>query len=336
MMKKLPSQMRAIVQKEIGGDLSIVEIPIPKPAKGQVLVKMEFSSINPSDLSMLQGTYAHAPTFPLIPGIEGSGIVVSHGGGIIATIRKGKRVSCTATQSLGGCWAEYMVTSAMNVIPVDNNISFEQATALIVNPLTAISFIDIAKKMNQKVIVNNAAGGALGKMIQRYGISNGIDVISIVRSQQQLESLKAYGATNVIDSSWKNYKQKLKEVCQKLNAQLFFDAIGGDATADFVEISSEGSHIYLYANLSEEESHFDVRTLLQNKKAISGFYLGSYTSDLSLVKKLKSISKAQKLLKTDLKTEIKDIFEMDKVVDAIKSYKENMSGGKVLLKLSDI
>ena len=332
-MKKLPSAMRAIVQKELGGELSIIEIPIPKPEKGQVLVRMEFSSINPSDLSMLQGTYAEKPSFPIIPGIEGSGTVIAHGGGAIAMLRNGKRVSATSTHGLGGCWAEYMVTSAMNVIPIGKETSFEEATSLIVNPLTAISFMDIAKKNNHKVIVNNAAGGALGKMIQRLGLKNDIEVISIVRNQKQLESLKAYGANTVIDSSWANYKEKLKEACTKLDAKLYFDAIGGDSTADFVEVSPAGSHIYLYANLSEQEVHFNARTLLQNNKEIKGFYLGGYTADQNLIKTLGSINQAQKLLKTELKTDINQIYKMDKVNDAIAAYKSNMSGGKAVLQI---
>ena len=331
-MKKLPSVMHAIIQKELGGELSIIEMPIPTPEKGQVLVRMEFSSINPSDLSMLQGTYAEKPSFPIVPGIEGSGTVVAHGGGAIAMLRNGKRVSVTSTHGLNGCWAEYMVTSAMNVIPIDKEINFEEATSLIVNPLTAISFIDIAKKNNHKVIVNNAAGGALGKMIQRLGLKNGIEVISIVRNQKQLESLKAYGANTVIDSSWANYKEKLREACHKLDAKLYFDAIGGDSTADFVEVSPAGSHILLYANLSEQEVHFDARTLLQNNKEIKGFYLGSYTSEQNLIKTLGFIKQAQKLLKTELKTDIKAIYEMDEINKAIEAYRGNMSGGKILLK----
>ncbi len=326
--------MRAIIQSNSGKQLSVIEIPIPTPSKGQVLIKMEYASINPSDLSLLQGTYAEKPEYPLIPGIEGSGIVVAHGGGIIASLRKGKRVSCTATKSLGGSWAEYMVTSAMNVIPLDKDISFEEGTSLIVNPLTAISFIDIAKKLEQKTIVNNAAGGALGKMIQRIGLKNGIEVISIVRSQKQLDSLKSFGANNVIDSSWNNYKEKLKEICTKLDAKLYFDAIGGDSVSDFVEISPKESTIYLYANLSEQKAHFDVRTLLQNEKEIRGFYLGDYSSDLSLIKKLSNVKLAQNLIKNELKTDIREIFTMENINEAIESYKSNMSGGKVIVKLS--
>ncbi len=332
-MQKLPTRMRAIIQSSKGAPLEIKEIPIPKPKKGQVLIKMEYASINPSDLSLLNGTFANKPNFPLTPGIEGSGTVVAHGGGIIASLRNSKRVSCTATPPLGGSWSEYMLSSAMHVIPVDNNISFEQASSLIVNPLTAIGFINIAKKYGHKTIVNNAAGGALGKMIHRLAMNNNIKVISIVRNNNQMEELKKLGANTVIDSSWNNFEEELYKACYKFDAKLFFDAIGGNSTAEFVRNSPSGAHIYLYANLAEQMVQFDARTLLQNSKEIKGFFLGNYTSELSLIKKLGNIKTAQKLLTTDLQTKIAKTYNLQDVNKAIKEYSGNMSAGKVLLKM---
>jgi NADPH:quinone reductase-like Zn-dependent oxidoreductase len=334
-MDKLSSKMCAIIQPSKGVPLEIAEVPIPKPKKGQVLIKMENASINPSDLSLLNGTFANKPNFPIIPGIEGSGTVVGHGGGTIAMLRNGKRVSCTATPPHGGSWAEYMISSAMHVIPVDSNISFEQASSLIVNPLTAIGFVNIARKFGHKTIVNNAAGGALGKMVHRLAMKNNIEVISIVRSNNQLEELKKLGANTVINSSWNNYEEKLYEACHKFNAKLYFDAIGGNATAEFIRNSPSGSHIYLYANLSEHITQFDARTLLQNNKEIRGFFLGNYTSELSLIKKLRNIKTAQKLVKTELKTEISKIYDLHDVNKAIEEYSNNMSAGKILLKMWD-
>lgn len=327
--------MRAVIQPSKGAPLEIIEVPIPKPEKGQVLIKMEYASINPSDLSLLNGTFANKPNFPLIPGIEGSGTVVAQGGGAIAMLRNGKRVSCTATPPHGGSWAEYMLCSAMHVIPVDKSISFEQASSLIVNPLTAIGFINIAKKYGHKTIVNNAAGGALGKMIQRLGLKNNIEVISIVRNNNQMEELKKLGANTVIDSSWKNYEEELHKACHKFNAKLFFDAIGGNATSEFIRNSPSGAHIYLYANLSEQSPHFDARTLLQNNKEIKGFFLGNYSSELSLIKKLGNIKIAQKLLKQELQTNFIKKYDLVDINLAIEKYSGNMSKGKVLLKLGD-
>ena len=324
--------MKAVVQSEAGGLLKLMEIETPIPSDGQVLVKMEFASINPSDLSLLQGTYSGENKYPIVPGIEGSGEIVAFGAGLLPKLRMGKRVSCTSTANLGGSWAEYMLTSAMHVIPISKNISFESATSLIVNPLTAIAFIDIAKKKKHSSIVNNAASGALGKMLIRLSKAGKINLINIVRSQTQKEQLKAFGAKYILDSSSTNYANELKEICQKLDARLFFDAIGGQATSDFVNASPMGSKIYVYANLSETESKFDPRTLLQQRKEIKGFFLGHYSAEQSLVKTLGSIKRAKKLLYQELKTDIANTFKLDEVQQAIEQYSKNMSQGKILLK----
>ena len=324
----------AVLQKEAGGPLYFEEIPTPKPEKGEVLVKMEYSPINPSDLSFLQGSYAEKPSYPAIPGIEGSGTVVASGGGFIANLRKGKRVTCTSTHGKGGSWSEYMVTSAMNVIPIKSNTSFEQAASLIVNPLTAIAFIDIAKKGKHKVIFNNAAGGALGKMIVRLGQANQIKVISMVRNENQVKALKALGADFVINQTNHDFRQELKKIMQQLRPTLILDAVGGPMMEELVEFSPEGSIIMPYANLSEEKSAFDPRKLLQQDKKIIGFFLGNYTSKQNILKVLKSTKVAQKLIGSELKTDIQSIFPAASANEAVKTYKENMSIGKVLLDLN--
>jgi NADPH:quinone reductase-like Zn-dependent oxidoreductase len=334
-MQKIPKRMRAIVQNSIGSKLEIVEIDTPSPQKGQVLVKMHYASINPSDLSLLQGTFKNKPNYPIIPGIEGSGIVVANGSGILPKLRLGKRVSCTSTEGFGGSWAEYMLTSAMHVIPIDKSIGLEQATSLIVNPLTALAFIDIAKKNNAKSILNNASAGALGKMLISMTKKENIDIISVVRTEEQKNQLENYGAKYVLNSTSENYLQELKSLTQKLDTRLYFDAIGGACTDSFIEVSPEGSQIYLYANLSEEKSLFNPRTLLQQEKSIQGFFLGSYSSNQNLLKTLAAIKKAQKLIHNELKTQINEVFEIEEINKAVELYSNNMSEGKVLLRFKE-
>jgi len=333
-MQDIPKRMRAIVQQSIGSKLEVIEVDTPIPQKGQVLVKMHYASINPSDLSLLQGTFKNKPNYPIIPGIEGSGVVVANGSGILPKLRLGKRVSCTSTEGLGGSWAEYMLTSAMHVVPIDKSIGFEQATSLIVNPLTALAFIDIAKKNNAKSILNNASAGALGKMLVSMTKKDNIDLICIVRTENQRQALENYGAKYVLNSSSENYLVELKSLTHKLDTKLYFDAIGGKCTDSFIEASPEGSQIYLYANLSEEKSLFNPRTLLQQEKLIQGFFLGSYSSNQNLLKTLAAIKKAQKLIHNELKTQINEVFEIEDINKAVKLYSNSMSDGKVLLKFN--
>ncbi len=324
-------EMWAVVQESAGGKLVLRELPIPKPKRGQVLVKMDYAAINPSDLSMLQGTYAHKPEYPVIPGIEGSGTVVASGGGMLAAMRMGKRVSCTSTEGCGGTWAEYMLSSAMHVVPVNKSIDAKQAASTIVNPLTAIAFMNITKKSKEHALLNNAAGGALGKMLVALGQRENIEVVSVVRNQQQLESLKALGAKYVLNSSEEDYCEQLKAVADTLKLHLYFDALGGRSTDDLVRCSPEGSRIYMYANLSEEKSSFDPRTLLQQRKEIRGFFLGNYSADQNLIKTLRSIKKVHRLISNELKTDFCEEYGLADVEAAVESYSNNMSKGKILL-----
>jgi NADPH:quinone reductase-like Zn-dependent oxidoreductase len=333
-MVDVPHRMKALVQSAPKGILELREVEVPKPQKGQVLVKMDFASINPSDLSFLQATYVDKPNYPVIPGIEGSGLVVKSGGGLIPALRLGKRVACTSTATLGGSWAEYMVTSAMHVIPIPSKMSSQSAASLIVNPLTAIAFIQMAMLGMHKTIVNNAAGGALGKMLVRLAARYEVNLISLVRSEAQREALLRIGAKNVLNTSDLHFEVSFQQLIDVLKPKLFFDAIGGQSTDDFVRYSPEGSTIILYANLSEQPSSFEPRLLLQQQKTIQGFYLGHHTAQQSIPKALRNIKLAQQYLQEDLKTEVRKLFSLSQATEAIDTYSKEMSQGKVLLSIA--
>ncbi len=323
--------MKTIIQKEQGGKLFIEEQPMPKPQHGEVLVKMSYAPINPSDLSQLNGTYTNKPQYPFIPGIEGSGIVIESGGGIIANLRKGKKVACTSAKGRGGTWSKYIVTTATNVIPLPRDTSKMQGAMFIVNPLTAIAFLQIAKKGNHKTIVNNAAASALGKMLIKLCKKEHINLINIVHKAKQAEELKKKGAKYVLNSNDNDYSEKLAKLSQELGASLFFDAVGGGETGTLISAAKKNSTIMLYANLSEENICIDSRLILQKNITINGFFLGNWTSEQNIFKTLASINKAKALLKNELHTNVQKTFMIDNINEAIEFYKNNMSRGKVLL-----
>ena len=327
----IPKTMWAVRQHKASGELHFEEVETPIPSDGEVLVAMEFSPINPSDLSFLQATYAEKPNYPVIPGIEGSGTVVAAGKGLLPKMRIGKRVSCTSTKGNGGSWAQYMCTSAMHVIPI-GNLDFEQAAMLIVNPLTALSFMDIAKKGKHKALVNNAAAGALGKMINRLAISLSIPCINIVRSTKQEEILEKENADIILNSRHADFYNRYKEVSNKLNATLILDPVGGNLSADLLKFAPADSILMLYANLSESPISIDSRVLVQEDKQIQGFYLANYSAKKNIIKALSDSKKVQKLITNQLKTDIHKVFDLKELNKAILLYKNNMSEGKILIR----
>lgn len=327
----IPKTMKAVQQDEANGKLYITDIPVPQPVHGEVLVKMAVSPVNPSDLSLLKGTFSHKPNYPITPGIEGSGIVVASGGGLIANLRNGKRVTCSSTDGLGGTWAEYMATSAMRVIPVNTKIDIEQSSMLIVNPMTALAFMNIAKNGKHNAIVNTAAASVLGGMLINLCKRSNLPLINIVRREEQVKQLKDSGASYVLNSSAENFEEDLKALALKLEATLFFDAVAGDMTEKLVKAAPFGSKVILYSNLSEQNIAMEPRLLIQANKSIEGFFLGGWASKRSILQTLAAANQAQKLATDTLKSPIQKRFAFTDSQNAIEYYSNNMTGGKVLL-----
>ena len=135
MDSKVEKKMRAVIYTA-PGEYSYSEDtqPIPVPQRGQVLIRVEYSVINPTDIYLLKGLYKHPMIkfgYPYTPGFEGSGIVVGYGGGLLGWSLQGKRVAFgKPNEELGsftrpGAYGEYCVTEAFNCIPLPNNISLE-------------------------------------------------------------------------------------------------------------------------------------------------------------------------------------------------------------------
>ncbi|MDQ3805658.1 MAG: alcohol dehydrogenase catalytic domain-containing protein, partial [Acidobacteriota bacterium] len=143
--KSIPATMRAVELRSYeGGEagLTVVEKPVPRPGRGEVLVRMAAAPVNPSDLMFVRGMYGQRKRLPVVPGFEGSGVVVAAGGGLMARYLKGRRVACAAPFDGDGTWAEYMSAPAAQCIPLRKGVELEHAASMIVNPFTAWALLD--------------------------------------------------------------------------------------------------------------------------------------------------------------------------------------------------
>lgn len=326
----MPETMQAVQLDEYGGPLSIRQIPVPTPGPGQVLVRMAASPINPSDLGFLRGGYRERP-LPAVPGLEGSGTVVGAGSGLFPRLLMGRRVACTASSRSGGTWAEYMVTSATNCVPLKKNLSLEQGAVLMVNPLTALAFFDVAKRGRHAAIVNTAAASQLGQMIVRRGLKRGVPVINVVRRQEQADLLAALGAKYVLDSSEPDFNQKLRRLAHQLKATLILDAIAGKFTQQLIDASPKGSLILLYSVLSGEPARVNPNTLWFDERRIEGFHLSTWATKNNLLRVLGAAWQVQDLASTDLRSKVRQRLPLSAVQEALELYQKNMTAGKILL-----
>ena len=325
------SVMNAAQLDAVGDPLAVRRIPVPQPGPGEVLVKMEASPINPSDLAFMMGGYGFAQGLPVTPGNEGSGLVVATGTGFMAKRLRGKRVACFARKGLGGAWAEYMVTRASLCVPISPDTTFEQAAMSLINPLTAQAFVQIVRRERPAAFVNTAAASSLGRMLVRLSSRDGIPLINVVRNETQAGLLKSMGAEYVLDSSVVDFEEQLISLMRRLRATLIFDAVGGPLLGQLLTAAPQGTTIFSYGRLSDEQCVIEPGALILQRKQIVGFFLSDWMEQRTIFQVLADIRRVQRSLSSEMQTHVRQRVSLEAVNDALRTYRSSMTDGKLLL-----
>ncbi len=332
-METIPQTMRALVlhSYDIGSfaSLTVEERPTPRPGKGEALVRMAASPINPSDLASLQGLYGVKKALPMVPGIEGCGTVVATGAGYLARRLLGKRVACAAGAG-DGAWAEYMVAPTTQCSPLPDSISDEQGSMRIVNPYTAWAHLSIARQAGARAIVQTAAASALGQMVNRLAQRRGMQVINVVRNDAQVGTLRSLGAEHILNSEAPEFDKQLRALCRQLGARLAFDAVAGAMTARLLSALPPEGRVIVYGGLAGEAITLNPGDLIFNQRRIEGFYLSRWVArqnPLALLSMQRQLYQLGDLTHAAIQLRA----SLENAHQAIATYQANMSAGKVLL-----
>ncbi|MCH7658850.1 MAG: zinc-binding dehydrogenase [Bacteroidetes bacterium] len=327
----LPDTMNALVLKAFNIPPEVMQMKVPVANNGEVLIKIDSSPVNPSDNSFLKGVYSTEKPLPVIPGFEASGTVVATGHDFMSKRLMGRKVSCFAPTDGNGTWAEFMVTKNRLVIPLKKNVSLEQGSMLLVNPISVIAMLDIAKKGKHKAIANTAAASALGQLMNHVCIDKNIPIINIVRREDQVELLKSQGAKYVVNSSSKSYNEDISKLFSDLKVTIAFDAIAGQSAYELMEALPNGGEVMVYGGLSEQPALANPGKLIFENKKLSGFWLSEWISRQSLPRMLRIFNKIQKMIAYEHQTTIQERVSLEHTVDGISKYLENMTAGKILV-----
>lgn len=309
------------------------EMPLPKLKDHDLLIEVEASPINPSDLAFMQGAYNIVKALPAIPGFEATGRVVATGKE--STSWLGKRVSCFSQDEKSGCWAKHLVSSTQNCFQIPEDISLQESATLIINPLTAIGMFEMAQKVKAKTIVMNAAGGRVPALIRVLAAQHQINTLNIFR-KKPLDSILAELRQEDLSliSSDENFEQDLKAKFPKEEPVIIFDAVGGLQSGLLFNLASDGSQLVLYGGLSNQAlGNVDVLEMIFHRKSVVGFNLNDYIAEKNHQKEREELFKQVLDLVQNPKysTKIQGEFTMKDASKGIKTYIKNMSAGKVLL-----
>jgi NADPH2:quinone reductase len=236
-------------------ELSLHDVPVPNPAANEVLVRVEASPINPSDLGLLTAgadmttatvagtaerpivTASLAPGAleglsarvdkPLPVGNEGAGTVVATGSSSAAQALLGRTVGVAA----GAMYTQYRVVDASACLVLPEGTTAKDGASSFVNPLTALGMLETMRREGHSALVHTAAASNLGQMLVKLCMADGVPLVNIVRKPDQEELLRSLGAAHVCNSASPSFTADLTEALTATSATLAFDATGGGTLA---------------------------------------------------------------------------------------------------------
>jgi NADPH2:quinone reductase len=258
MTENLPDQaleLRSLVTAQGTLELSLHDVPVPSPAPNEVLVRVEASPINPSDLGLLiagadmsTATVTGPPDRPIVTatlaptalqglsarvdtslpvGNEGAGTVVAAGSSAAAQALVGKTVGIAG----GAMYSQYRAVDAAACLILPEGATAKDGASSFVNPLTALGMLETMRREGHSALVHTAAASNLGQMLVKLCISDGVPLVNIVRKPDQEELLRSLGAVHVLNSSSPSFSTDLVEALKATSATLAFDATGGGTLA---------------------------------------------------------------------------------------------------------
>jgi NADPH:quinone reductase len=248
-------ELRSLVTSHGTLELSLHDVQVPSPAGDEVLVRVEASPINPSDLGVLiagadmsTATIAGTPERPVVTatlrqaaleglsarvdkplpvGNEGAGIVVAAGSSPAAQALVGKSVGIAG----GGMYTQYRAVDAFACLVLPEGTTPKDGASSFVNPLTALGMLETMRREGHSALVHTAAASNLGQMLVKLCIKDGVPLVNIVRKPDQEELLRSLGAVHVCNSASPTFSSDLVEALKATSATIAFDATGGGTLA---------------------------------------------------------------------------------------------------------
>lgn len=323
--------MKSVVFEEFGSPrkvLRVIDVPVPQPGPGQARVRLVLSPIHNHDLMIITGHYGIKPSLPHHPGTEGLGIVDAVGEGV-TNVKPGDRV----TGGAASAWSEYYLTAAAGLAIVPDTIDDATACQLTAMPMSAVRLLADLDVKPGEWIAQNAANGAVGKMLAKLAAERGINVLNIVRREEAVDELAAEGIGNVVSSEQDDWQVRARALTGGAAVVRAVDSIGGRASDELMDLVGEGGRLVSFGALSGRPLQVTAENLLFKRTTISAFWgarpetrmtpaeLGAARADL-----------IRRAASGQLKLPIAQVFPLDQAAEAAEASNEKGRPGKIALK----
>jgi NADPH2:quinone reductase len=275
---RVPAEMTAIAIARFGGPdvLQPVTLPVPRPAPGEVLIRVAAAGLNAPDLGQRRGTYNPPPDASPLPGLEVSGEIAMLGEGV-TSLRLGDPV---VALTHGGGYAEYVAVPAGQVLPLPHGWSLLAGAALPETVFTVEQTLAMRAGLapGMHVLIHGAAGGIGGAAINRTRIA-GAHAIAIVSGPDKAEYVRALGAGAVIDRSSEDFVARTLSLTDGRGADRIVDIVGGDTLDRNIRAAGRFGHIVLVSTLAGPKAEINASLILMKQLTLSGSTLRPQTRE---------------------------------------------------------
>ncbi|MFA6210824.1 MAG: zinc-binding dehydrogenase [Candidatus Obscuribacterales bacterium] len=307
--------------------LHLVDIARPEPARGQLLIEVKAAGVNFAELQTLNGKYPPMTQIPYVMGFEAAGTVTAVGPDV-HNFKVGDRV--TSLVSSGG-HAEYALADQSMAIPIPENVSFVDATAIPVNGLTAYALLKHGAKIQKgdTVLIQAAAGGVGLFLIQLAKLFGCSKVIALAGSQEKLELVNRLGADFAFNYNDDDWQTKVLAATNEKGVDVVLECVSGAIGDECYKLVAAQGRIIVFgaANLHDSYSPEQITQLIRKNLTITGFNLPTMQSELlasCILALLKIITNEQIELHSQ-------VFALNNVQSAYAALAGRTTIGKVIL-----
>ena len=324
--------MRALVQPRFGDPaevLSVQEVPDPEPGPGQALVRVLLSPIHNHDLWTARGSYGFKPEMPARAGTEAVGVVEALGEGVEG-LEVGQRV---ATGGSFGAWAERIVAPAAALVPVPDGMSDEAAAQLVSMPFSAIALLDFLDVSEGDWIVQNAANGAVGRLVAQLAEARGVHVLGLVRRADGVAELAEQGIEQVVATDDDGWRDRVREIVGDAPIVAGVDSVGGTAAGDVASLLAEDGVLVVFGAMASPTIEISSGDVIFKQLVIKGFWGSRVFAAMSPEKRAALMGELVTGLGSGALTlPIEKVYALDEIADAARANAKPGRRGKILLR----
>ena len=267
--------MKAIVVHEFGAPevLKLEDVPTPRPAAGQALVRVRAAGVNPYDTYMRNGTYAVKPPLPYTPGSDAAGDVEAIGEGV-SKVKRGDRVYTAKTVT--GAYAEYALALETQVHPLPAKITYAQGAAVWVPYGTAYhALYQSARARASETLLVHGASGGVGIAAIQIGRAKGLTVMGTAGSKKGLELVTREGAHHVFDHSQHGYLQEILKATGGHGVDLILEMLANVNLGQDLKLLATRGRVVVIG--SRGDATITPRDLMSRRGAIHAFTIWGLT-----------------------------------------------------------